>query len=156
MNLVGVRTFSISEELIEKTESTLRAAGNDGYEMFVLWSGRLEGERFSFCTAHAPRQTSYRTKEGLSVKVHGSELHRLNVWLFENQETLAAQVHAHPNDAFHSHTDDTYPIVTTRGGLSLVAADFARDGLLSDTSALYRLEEHGWDEVSLHEMLEVV
>ncbi len=156
MSLEDVRTFSVSAEIIEKTEATLQAAGSDGYEMFVLWSGRREGDSFRFLTAHAPRQTSYRTKEGLSVKIDGPELHHLNVWLLDNQETLAAQVHAHPSEAFHSHTDDTYPIVTALGGLSLVAADFARDGVLSDSSALYHLKDDGWEAVPLHEILKVV
>lgn len=156
MTLTGVQRFSVSAEIIKGTEATLRAAGRDGYEMFVLWSGRREDDSFRFITAHAPRQTSYRTKEGLSVKIDGPELHRLNVWLLDNQETLAAQVHAHPSEAFHSHTDDTYPIVTALGGLSLVAADFARYGLLSDSSALYHLKDDGWEAVPLHEILEVV
>ena len=67
-----------------------------------------------------PRQTAYRLSEGLCVRVEGPELHRLNIWLYEHHELLAVQVHAHPTDAYHSETDDTYPIVTTRGGLSLV------------------------------------
>jgi len=115
--------------------------------MFILWSGISREDSFEFRTAHAPRQTAYRTRDGLSVKVSGPALHRLNRWLLDNNEVLAAQVHAHPTDAFHSETDDSYPIVTARGGLSLVAADFARDGLLAESSALFRLHDCGWVEV---------
>jgi hypothetical protein len=69
------------------------------------------------------------------------------MWLFENEEMLGIQVHAHPTDAYHSSTDDTYPIMTTLGGLSIVAADFASDGLLDKHCAAYRLSKHGWQRI---------
>jgi hypothetical protein len=80
--------------------------------------------------------------------VGGEELHRLNVWLYENGEQLAIQVHSHPREAYHSDTDDTYPIVTTLGGLSLVVPDFGRNGVRGAETALYRLGASGWDEIS--------
>lgn len=146
--LTEVRRFSVCESIVSKTEASLREAGREGFEMFILWSGRVEGGSFEFRTAHAPRQNSYRLEDGLVVRVEGKALHRLNCWLLDNGEVLGAQVHAHPTEAFHSDTDDTYPIVTVRGGLSLVAADFARDGLMAPSSALFRLGEEGWTEVS--------
>jgi len=145
--LAEIKRFRVPASIVTKTEVNLREAGSEGYEMFILWSGCAEGEEFEFRTAHAPRQTSYRLKSGLAVRVEGEALHRLNRWLLDNDEVLAAQIHAHPTDAFHSETDDTYPIVTVRGGLSLVAADFARDGLMATSSALFRLTADGWDEV---------
>jgi hypothetical protein len=144
MNLESVKSFSIPGSIIEETEASLRDAGSRGYEVFVLWSGVLYDQTFRIRTAHVPKQTSYRTDEGLLVRVEGPALHALNMWLFENEEILGIQVHAHPTDAFHSHTDDTYPIVTTLGGLSIVAADFAEDGLLNIDCAAYRLTRRGW------------
>jgi hypothetical protein len=147
VNLREITEFAVSSAIIAKTEDALRIAGEEGYEMFVLWSGREKEGQFIFETAHAPKQTAYRSRDGLSVKVDGDELDRLNRWLLEHSEVLAAQVHAHPDEAFHSDTDDTYPIVTALGGLSLVAANFARDGLLSGSSALFRLDPSGWQQV---------
>lgn len=147
MTLTEIKRFSVPASIVVKTEENLRAAGKEGYEMFILWSGCAQDDDFEFRTAHAPRQTSYRLKDGLAVRVQGKALHRLNCWLLDNDEVLAAQVHAHPTDAFHSDTDDTYPIVTARGGLSLVVADFARDGLMAASSALFRLGHEGWSEV---------
>ena len=99
-------------------------------------------------TMHVPQQTAYRLTEGLCVRVEGSELHRLNVWLFEHEERLAIQVHSHPTAAYHSETDDAFPIVTTRGGLSLVVPDFGRLGVRGPRTALYRLGVSGWDELT--------
>ena len=90
------------------------------------------------------------------MRVQGEALHRLNSWLHENAEMLAVQVHAHPTDAFHSETDDTYPIVTLAGGLSLVAADFARHGLLTRETAAFRLTEYGWHEIPLNDLASLI
>lgn len=144
MNLEQIERLRVPAEALAATEQSLRAAGREGFELFVLWSGRVDGEVFEVRTPHVPRQTAYRRRGGLMVRVEGKALHELNRWLYENEEVLAVQVHAHPREAYHSDTDDTYAIVTERGGFSIVAADFARRGLLSPETALYRLTQLGW------------
>jgi hypothetical protein len=147
MTLSQLELLSVSRTIVHKTEGHLRRAGRRGLELFVLWSGTLGASEFTVHTVHVPPQTSYRMKSGLMVRVDGDALHQLNSWLYEHREVLAVQVHAHPTNAFHSDTDDTYPIVTATGSISIVAADFCRDGLISDASAVYRLGENGWDEL---------
>jgi hypothetical protein len=144
VSLEHVRRFDVSEEIVRTTEKALQLAGADGYELFVVWSGVLAGEVFTVVTPHVPHQASYKTHEGLLVRVEGEALHALNAWLHENSEQLAVQVHAHPNDAYHSSTDDTFPIVTELGGLSVVAPRFGRDGLFVEGTAVYRLSDRGW------------
>jgi len=144
--LADVERFHVPARIVKETEETLRKSGSEGYEAFVLWSGQQNGRLFSVRTAHVPKQDSYRLNSGLCVRVDGSELHRLNVWLYEAGEILAVQVHAHPDDAYHSETDDTYPIVATLGGLSIVAAEFCRDQLFTSSTAIYRLYPDGWTE----------
>lgn len=149
MSLESVAHFRVAADVCEQTERSLRAAGRDGYELFVLWSGRISGDSFEVMDAHVPRQMSTKTRDGLLVRVEGEALHKLNVWLYENEQMLGAQIHAHPRKAFHSETDDTYPIVTVSGGLSFVAADFCKRGLLHRSSAAYRLTSGGWTEAPL-------
>jgi hypothetical protein len=146
MSLAEVWTFEVGGDIVTRTEEALRAAGRDGYELFVLWSGRQSGQTFRVETPHVPKQTSYQLDSGLCVRVEGEELHRLNVWLFDAKQTLGVQVHAHPTDAFHSDTDDAYPIVASLGGLSIVVPDFCRGGLFSAGTAMYRLTDDGWIE----------
>jgi hypothetical protein len=146
MTLAQVQEFKVPATIVEQTEEALRSAGAEGYEAFVLWSGRQNGRLFNVQTVHVPKQNSYRLSSGLCVRVDGDELHRLNVWLYEAGETLAVQVHAHPDEAYHSETDDTYPIVATLGGLSIVAAEFCRAGLFTCSTAIYRLQLDGWTE----------
>lgn len=154
--LEKIRTFQVDQPLVEDTERALRQAGDEGYEMFVLWSGRVEADVLHVRNAHFPEQRSYKTDGGLLVRVEGAALHRLNAWLYENGETLAAQIHAHPTDAFHSDTDDTYPIVTALGGLSVVAPDFARRGVITRGTAAYRLTPMGWTRVPRWRLKRVV
>lgn len=143
-----LQQFYVPRNICDETDGQLREAGQGGHERFVLWSGTIVGTSFHVRTMHVPRQTAYKLNEGLCIRVEGSELHRLNVWLFEHQERLAIQVHSHPTDAYHSDTDDTYPIVTTRGGLSLVVPYFARSGVRGPLTALYRLRMTGWEELT--------
>ena len=133
-------------DILEKTETSIRAAGREGCELFVLWSGRGNGATFRVRSAHVPRQTAYRTEEGLLIRIDGDALHQLNAWLYENDEELAVQVHAHPGTAFHSDTDDSFPVATTVGSLSIVAAEFCRHGLIDETTAAFRLTKRGWSE----------
>lgn len=156
MTVEHIRVFRVPRKVIADTTEALQNAGSEGYELFVLWSGTRERSTFTVRTTHVPEQTSYRTENGLLVKVTGDALHKLNVWLYQNGESLAAQVHAHPTDAFHSDTDDTFPIVTALGGLSIVAADFARHGLLTRESAAYRLTADGWVHIPLGELAKLI
>ena len=143
-----IRKFVAPADICDATDEQLRQAGTDGNERFILWSGIVCEERFLVTTMHSPRQTAYRLPSGLCIRVDADELHRLNVWLYENEERLAVQVHSHPKGAFHSETDDAYPMVTTLGGLSLVVPNFARYGVRGGGTALYRLSDNGWNSLS--------
>lgn len=148
MRLRDVTRFHAPQRAIDATAEALRGAGDDGYELFVLWSGVVDGSAFAVRNVHVPRQTSYKTRHGLIVRVEGAELHRLNVWLYENHQQLAVQVHAHPTDAFHSDTDDAYPIVTEEGALSIVVPDFCRDDVMTEGTAYFRLQRGRWRQTS--------
>ena len=157
MNLKGVRRFRIQASAIQETEEAIQSAGQDGYELFVIWSGVRIEDTFTVAEVHIPDQTSYQFDSGLCVRVDGSELHRLNVWLYESQQVIGVQVHSHPSDAYHSETDDTYPIATLDGSLSVVLPFFGRDGWESSGIAVYRLERDGWRELTgpISDLIEV-
>ena len=147
MSLLSVTHFAVPKEVVLTTEQALQEAGSEGYELFVLWSGTILDSILTVKSHFIPEQTSYRTEDGLLVRVEGKALHALNAALFEREEVLAVQVHAHPTDAYHSITDDTYPIVTSLGGLSIVAPYFADDGVFAADSATYRLGTGGWANI---------
>ena len=158
MTLRGVQRFRIEASAIRETEEAIRSAGQDGYELFVVWSGTRDDDTFTVAKVHVPDQTSYKLDTGLCVRIDGSELHRLNVWLYEAQQVIGVQVHSHPTDAYHSETDDTYPIATLDGSLSIVLPFFGRDGWESSDIAAYRLGQDGWVELTgpLSDLIEVI
>ena len=159
MNLASITTIQIPPDLVEHTDRALRDVGTRRREAFVLWSGIPAGEdRVRIRAVHVPEQTSYSFESGLCVRVEGPELHRLNVWLYENTQILTVQIHTHPTEAYHSETDDAYPIVTALGGVSIVVPDFCKRGLLGSGVATYRLNRNGWTELprgALSKLLEV-
>lgn len=138
MTLTEVEEFVIPLELVRQTLEPLQEAGGHGYEAFVLWGGRLDGDgkRFEFVSAYFPEQTS-RREEGLLVVVDGEALFRVNRSFYERGLILGGQVHSHPTDAYHSSTDDAYPLMTLMGGLSGVVPDFGEGGR-------ERLDEWAW------------
>jgi hypothetical protein len=129
MTLEHVGVFIVPRTLVSQTLRPLQAAGRRGHEAFVLWGGRVQGSTaFRFEQAYMPRQTATRSERGLLVVVEGAELFRANRDFYRLGLTLAGQVHSHPTDAYHSATDDEYPLITLRGGVSAVVPDFARGG----------------------------
>ena len=158
MTLGGVQRFRVQAGAIRETEEAIRSAGQNGYELFAVWSGTRDGDTFFVAEVHIPRQVSYKLDDGLCVTVDGPELHRLNVWLYEAQQVVGVQVHSHPAAAYHSETDDAYPIATLDGSLSIVLPFFGRDGFGSNDIAAYRLGRDGWIELTgpLSDFVEVV
>lgn len=133
---------------METTEEALREAGADGFELFVLWTGIIDESAFHVVNIHVPRQTSYQLGTGLCVRVDGDELHRLNCWLLDSGQLLGVQIHSHPTAAYHSDTDNTFPIVTLVGGVSIVVPDFGERGIFGRGTVAYRLERRrGWVEL---------
>ena len=158
MTLRSVQRVRVHADFVHDTVKAIRVAGQEGYELFVLWSGRIDSNVFTVDTVHVPRQTSYKLESGLCVRVDGEELHNLNRWLYKSQQILGVQVHSHPTEAFHSSTDDAYPIATLEGSLSVVLPYFGRDGWESIGIATYRLGSGNWRELTspLDDLIEVV
>jgi hypothetical protein len=138
----------------------LRGPGERGFEALVLWAGRWrDGEPgiFEVELAFMPRQRAVRTERGVAVIVDGDALFEMNVLLNDRGLRLVAQLHSHPDEAYHSETDDRYSVVTARAGLSLVVPDFAYGPFVLESCAIYRLEAGGeWIEVPSHEVVPLI
>ena len=143
--LLAIRSFVVPADVVLGTAEFLREVGRHGAEGFVLWCGRKEApERFRFTSAYIPEQRAYQTEDGLLVVVEGEALFRVNKELYERGEILGGQVHTHPTSAYHSDTDDHYPLVTLVGALSLVIPNFAREAPEDRSNwAYYRLQDYG-------------
>lgn len=131
----------------------LRASGEKGLEGVALWSGIFNSDtEFEIKSTIIPAQRAYSSDDGLLYVVGEDELHRINEWLYKNRQTLISQIHSHPGRAYHSNTDDAYPIIARMGGVSIVVPDFAFRPFILEDWAVYRLfPQKGWVELNLRE-----
>ncbi|MFL5562029.1 MAG: hypothetical protein ACJ79K_11185 [Gemmatimonadaceae bacterium] len=149
--LLSVRTFIVPVSILVETIAFLRDMGGHGCEGFVLWSGTLlDSASFHFDCAIIPSQSASVTSAGLLVTVDGEALFQVNKAIHERGEILGAQVHSHPTSAYHSATDDDFPLATLLGALSVVIPNFAREAPKDlDEWAWYRLTGfRRWDPTS--------
>jgi hypothetical protein len=73
----------------------------------------------------------------VSTTVDERELHRVWDELRDSGRKIVLQVHSHPGTAFHSSTDDGFPIVHSTGFLSLVLPAFGSRGVDGAHLAVY-------------------
>lgn len=142
---------------IKTAYELMRCAGENRVEGVALFAGYEKGNEFYISQTIIPEQTAYKLELGLLYAVGADELHRINVWLYENNLTIIAQIHSHPNEAYHSETDDTYPIVATKGGISIVVPRFAKDPMNIKNWAIYRLSsENRWIELNYSQIEKII
>lgn len=145
MSFLSITRVRIPLANLETVYGHLRKAGEDGMEGIALLFGNQTDDIFDATTVVVPKQKAYRTEQGLLYHVDGEELHTLNVWAYRTGLSLFAQIHSHPQEAYHSDTDDQYAIITTLGGLSIVVPNFAVDPINPQNWAVYRLlPQTGW------------
>jgi hypothetical protein len=155
--LAVVQRVRVQRSVVESVHNELRDAGRRNCEGVGFWAGTLVGAEFFVTASYVPKQFAGELEGGSLVMVDGDQLFQMNVWLHSNRLTLIAQVHSHPSEAYHSKTDDDFPIMARVGGLSIVVPDYAAAPFSLTTAAFYRLQRHGhWHELSLHEVAALI
>ncbi len=151
------RIVSIRRTLLEATLKHLVDAGAQDKEGIVLWLAGRSAVRLDVCEAFVPMHEAssdffWIPKRGMDQLL---EVLRARRWM------VAAQVHSHPQEAFHSHADDQWAVVRHEGALSIVLPYFARNitsrGFL-DAAAMFMLADGRWEELrpdEVHSRIEV-
>lgn len=114
-------------DLIDTTLSQLREAGERNCECVTLWLGRRAGEFTRVEAVYRPTQTARSDM----FHIPPAGMTALYAVLRQRRLMVAAQVHSHPHEAFHSKADDEWAIVRHEGALSLVVPNFARETTVS-------------------------
>jgi hypothetical protein len=148
-----IDSIILTQANLEKAFKLLRYAGSKGVEGICLFAGKINDTTFIVEETIIPSQKSYILEQGLMYSVDSEELHRLNIWLYQNEMQLIAQIHSHPGEAYHSLADDRYPIVDAFGGISIVVPYFAVGEVSLLNTAVYRLSlNRTWDKLSIEEV----
>lgn len=135
------KTLIVPSELLGRAAAFLETCGSRGLEGTAMIIG---GDTPRLII---PAQTARRSRAGVAVQVTPAGQMQLATALGQD-ETYAARIHSHPDEAFHSASDDANPVLTYVGALSVVVPFFGlglRHGL--SACAIYRREAHGWRDL---------
>ena len=138
--------------LLAETFAYFRQCGQGRRECQVLWTGPWSQPNAITASVHS----AHRAHAG-GFQVADAWLNAFWVALAERHEGVRVQVHTHPYDAFHSATDDAYPIVQSPGFLSLVIPEFGMGPASFDDAYLCEITENGsWRAVNIADRIAVV
>lgn len=132
---------------VESTLGFLTAAGQRHIECIVLWLGKRNGDQVRVEEAYLPDQVA----EEDMFHIPQPSMTKLYAHLRAKRLMVAAQVHSHPHEAFHSLADDRWAIIRHEGALSLVVPYFASRttvaNFLDQTKVFEFSSSLTWDEV---------
>ena len=140
--------IAVAPEVWSRTLAELRGCGGRRRECVAYWTGSLAKPSTVDEIVH-PRHTATVG----SYELDPAWLHEFWVRLHRQQREVRVQVHTHASAAFHSYTDDQWPIVHTPGFCSLVIPNFATR---FDVTELFLAEIDAagvWQERAVHEAL---
>ena len=144
--------YQIPQALLTQTFDELRRCGGGKRECQVVWLSPWRAPAVISQVIH----TSH-TASAAGFTVVESSLTLLWKRLADTQAGVRVQVHTHPGGAFHSHTDDSWPIIHTSGFLSLVIPNFGMGDIGFKEAHLAEVRPDGlWHAVDIGDRLEVV
>jgi hypothetical protein len=143
--------FRVPQRVLKLTFDHLRKCGRGQRECQVLWTSSWNAVEEITGVVHP----KHRGHAG-GFEVQSDWLTSFWLELAERNQGVRVQVHTHPGEAFHSHTDDAYPMVHSPGFLSLVIPRFAEGAVAFDDAFLAELGADGrFREVPIHRHLKV-
>jgi hypothetical protein len=143
--------YSVPRSLFAETFQLLRECGQGNAECQVLWISPW-AEPHVITEVEHPKHSAH----AFGFELNSSWVSSLWKQLAGNSTGIRCQVHTHAGRAFHSETDDNWPIVHTAGFLSLVIPNLATAGPTLKDSYLAELQEDGsWRELDPWERIKV-
>ena len=137
---------------IEETLKHLREACQRGNECVVLWFGRESATGIEIEAVCRPAQMA-----GADIfRIPPAAMREIIGILAQHDWMIAAQVHSHPREAFHSLADDKWAIVRHENALSLVVPYFAANttaaSFLRDQKTFKLTADNRWQELAVWEI----
>jgi hypothetical protein len=138
----GGGILHLATGVVRATFDALRECGRGECECVVYWTGPACADLVDALEHPVHRRSAF------GYEVDDGWLTELWKRLWTSRRSVKAQVHTHPGEAFHSATDDKWPIVSQAGFLSIVIPNFALGESSLDSAWLGRLLADGtWRRV---------
>ncbi len=115
----GFERLRVAGDVLPATFRVLRDCGQGECECAVYWTGP-GSERLVDSVEHPAH-----THSPFGYEVKSDWLTDFCKRLAATKRSVKAQVHTHPGEAFHSASDDCWPIVSQEGFISVVIPNFA-------------------------------
>lgn len=142
----------LPRHVLDETFDRLRSCGGGRRECQALWVGPWSDPERVTRVVHLKHSAS-----AVGFTLEDSWLTSFWKSLADAGEGVRVQVHTHPGAAYHSATDDAFPILAVPGFLSLVIPRFALGPTGFDSAFLARLDDDGrWREVPIKDHLELI
>ena len=135
--------YRLPRRMIDETFSTLRSCGAGERECKLYWLSSWSDVDQLIEVTHPGHDSS---RYGLTI--HDGWITKFWNELADRGLGVRVQVHTHPGAAFHSPTDDAFPLIHEVGFLSLVIPDFAFGEVGFDGAYLTEIQaDGGWRQV---------
>lgn len=115
----GFEHLKVAGDVLPATFEILRDCGQGECECAVYWTGLSRGDGVDRVEHPA------HTRSAFGYEVENDWLTDFWKRLAATRRSVRAQVHTHPGEAFHSASDDRWPIISQVGFVSIVLPNFA-------------------------------
>lgn len=137
--------------LVSSTFRVLRECGRGRNECVVYWTGPVIQPDL----VNGQDHPVHRHSPG-EYEIDSGWLTRYWFCIARDKRAIRAQIHTHPGAAFHSTTDDQFPVVSHPGFISIVIPNFAIGILSLENAWVGRLETDGrWRAVAVNTVIEI-
>jgi hypothetical protein len=133
----GGGPLRLEKDIVPTTFRALRECGRGECECAVFWTGPAEVDLVNGFEHPIHKRSPY------GYEVDDSWLTEFWKRLAASRRSIKVQVHTHPGQAFHSATDDEWPIVSQVGFVSIVIPDFAAGDPSLEKAWVGRLQADG-------------
>ena len=133
----------LASNIITSTFKTFRECGRGKCECALYWTGPSAEDAIDGV------DHPIHVKSPFGYEIDTDWLTAFWKYLAASKRSVKAQVHTHPGRAFHSVTDDRWPIISQAGFLSIVIPNFAAGEPSLTRAWVGRLEADGnWRQIT--------
>jgi len=139
----GGGLLQLARSIVHKTFHTFRECGRGECECVAYWTGP------AYASLIDGLEHPVHLRSALGYQVDDGWLTTFWKALGASERSIKAQIHTHPAGAFHSATDDEWPIVSQAGFISIVIPDFALGQPSLENAWIGQLDINGeWQELA--------